>query len=89
MGEIAGWRDLPFPTGSVRPYGACRNQPEGWKLDLGGKTLYLDESGGEDADDERIRRCGWGLAFLGEGEKSFSFQGGWSAPLLEDEEHPP
>jgi len=34
------------------------------KLDVTGHDIYLDESGGANARDRRLRRCGWGLSIL-------------------------
>ena len=34
------------------------------RMDASGFICYLDESGGEFSSDPRLRRAGWGLAFL-------------------------
>ncbi len=55
------------------------------KLNLSGRKVYLDESGGDHADDTRLRRCGWGLAVMNcreaDVDGNYSFDGGFAGSL--------
>ena len=48
----------------VRSYGVCSGVQQENLLDVTSMVVYLDESGGEHTRDWRLRRAGWGLAFL-------------------------
>ena len=56
------WLQLQPPSEVSRTWGSGRvARADGQRLDLGGCTIYLDESGGVHSSDVRTRRCGWGL----------------------------
>ena len=60
---------------------------DGDKVDVSQHHVYLDESGGENASDNRFTRAGWGLALIDavEGQdgmpKTTNFRGGWAGDL--------
>ena len=48
-------------------------------INVEGRTLYLDESGGKFSGETRLRKCGWGVADVD--PETDDFVGGWFAGL--------
>ena len=73
-----GMSQLPVAELWAWSFGEAQTLPFSQKIEMHGRTSFVDESGGEDASDVRTRRCGWGAAWLGDGTR---FKGGWSGTL--------
>ena len=76
----------PMET-DVMNFGNFSSMQDGELANAAHYRFFLDESGGVDSSDPRIRRCGWGIAALDRSEEPTTlaarcaFLGGWASPL--------